>query len=483
MDILRLQLETIKELLDWRVSLDILLIAMGIFFLYHTLRATGTWKIVLGIMIAAAVFVAARLLDLRGIDWIYSNLSQVLLIALIIIFQPELRKIFERAAASLSRQEIGREGPQLSELISKAVFTMAQKRCGAVLVFPGNDAIQSWISEGIPLDARPSVPVLLSIFDPNSPGHDGAAVIENQRITSFGVRLPLSRSGALSHDYGTRHHAGMGLAENTDALVVVVSEERGTVTMFSEGTYEVVSDEAALARRIVDHWQDRGSYDLLDNGDGNQKRVITELAVSFLLAFFFWSTVVLTQTQLQEVSYAVPVEYLGQPENLVLVGEKPEAVRVHLLAPVSELSNVNPANLRLFADLSEASAGLNTLPIRRENLLLPDPVRFLRSEPARLELEFTEIEEVTLGVEPQLIGALPPGWRLASVEVTPAAMRARIPRTNGGTQVRLTTSPIFLETIRATTTLYCGIVAPPHIQPVNGAWPNVEVRLILERVQ
>ncbi|MCU0645686.1 MAG: hypothetical protein MUC94_15690 [bacterium] len=107
MNIFSLQIQTIKEMLDWRVSLDILLLTLLIFFLYRTIKTTGTGKIFFGILIAAGIFIVARMLDLKGIEWIYSNLSQILLLALIIIFQPELRKIFERAASICESLDVG----------------------------------------------------------------------------------------------------------------------------------------------------------------------------------------------------------------------------------------------------------------------------------------------------------------------------------------------------------------------------------------
>jgi len=201
---------------------------MGLFFLYRTLLRLGTWKILAGILIALVVFATASLLDLRGIEWIYSNLSQVALIALIVIFQPELRKIFERAA-SLRRSEIGKGASDLTFMVSDAMFALAQQRRGAILVLPGKEPLGEWLSGGLALNADPSLPLIMSIFDPNSPGHDGAIIIENGKLTRFGVRLPVSKTDNLPVEFGTRHHAAMGLSEVSDALVVV-SEERGSIS-------------------------------------------------------------------------------------------------------------------------------------------------------------------------------------------------------------------------------------------------------------
>ena len=294
MDLLSSQ--TVQALLDWRVAIDVLTIALVIFFLYHTLRTTGTWKIALGMMIAAIFFMVARVLELRGIEWIYSNVSQVLLLGLIIIFQPEIRKIFERAA-SIRPKEAVKEGTKIATTVGDAVLALVQKRRGAIIVFAGKDALQSWISTGIPLDAKLSYPILMSIFDPNSPGHDGAVIIENGLIRTFGARLPLSKVGSLSEELGTRHHASAGLAEVTDALVITVSEERQTVTVFSQRDAQEFTDKNALILRIVRHLDSTSSFEMPWWHRKKRQVLFIELAVSLVLALIFWSTVILTQIE------------------------------------------------------------------------------------------------------------------------------------------------------------------------------------------
>lgn len=168
----------LTDLLNWRVAVDILLIAWVIYFAYRTLHRLGTWKIVAGVFIAIAIFVFADTLGLTGIRWVYSNLSHVAIVALIVIFQPELRKTFERAA-SFRRKEIGDHRTSLSVLIADVVFALSEQRRGAIIVFPGKEPIKEWLSGGISVNADPSFPLLMSIFDPNSPGHDGAVVFDN----------------------------------------------------------------------------------------------------------------------------------------------------------------------------------------------------------------------------------------------------------------------------------------------------------------
>ena len=251
----------IKQFFDWRALVDILLMSSGLFFLYRTLQRLGTWGIAAGILIAMVVYLLASILDLKGIEWILGNLSQVAVIALIIIFQPELRKIFERAA-SVRRSKKVDSGDTLIGLLVDALWDLAEKRQGAIVVLPGKEPIQEWISGGYQMDALPSTPLIMSIFDPNSAGHDGAVIVSGGRLSHFGVRLPVSQSARLSEVYGTRHHAGMGLAEQSDALVIVVSEERGKISVFKEGQMHPMDNREQLVSSITDHWQKTDTYSL-----------------------------------------------------------------------------------------------------------------------------------------------------------------------------------------------------------------------------
>jgi diadenylate cyclase len=480
MEIFSLQIQTIKEMLDWRVSLDIILITLLIFFLYRNLRKTGTGKIFLGILIAAAIFVIARFLDLKGIDWIYSNLSPIFLLALIIIFQPEIRKIFERAA-SIRRKETGSEAPKLSSVISNAVFTLAKERRGALIVFPGQDSVKAWTSEGVQLDAQLSYPLLLSIFDPNSPGHDGAVVIENGKVSTFAVRLPLSDSNKLSPEFGTRHHAGLGLSEVTDALVVVVSEERATVTLFYEGMFEQIKSKDDLAARIMKHWSIVASYQLFNQNKVPRRKTVTQIAISFIFAFLFWSTVVLTKSELKEMIYAVPVDYISIPENYSIEGQRTTEITVNLLGKAADLNRINPAQLRAVIDLSNITPGVKKIKINEDNLQLPRQLRVSRIKPETVYLNIIEMREIEANIEPQFIGSLPVGFIIDSLAITPPNIKVLVPvDSSRQDHIHLITTPIYLENIKQNVTIVCNLTAPARIQPLKDRFPDVEIYLAVK---
>jgi len=475
MDTLAFITKVVKEMLSWREMLDIFLIAMGLFFAYRTLRRLGTWKIVLGIVIAAIIFVVANILDLRGIRWVYSNLSHVALIALIVIFQPEIRKVFERAA-SLRRQKIGKGVSDLSTLIADTVFSLSQQRHGALFVFPGKEPIKEWLSGGFSLNAEPSFPLIMSVFDPHSPGHDGAVVVENGKLVYFGVRLPMSKTDTLSDDFGTRHHAAMGISEVSDALVVVVSEERGSVMTFHSGRAKKVRDKNEISSRILSHWENLTSYPLKVQRGKRRWILFSEVAISMVLAFVFWATVIISQGEMREKSLSIPIEYIATPQNIALVGEKPAEVKLHLAGSKSDLDGINPSQLRAKIDLSKAMPGKQTFVVTEENVALPKKVSLLDAEPSSLVLSLEEIVEREVVVKPQLVGKLPRGLKLASVELTPTKIRALSPAgEKKQNEITVMTTPIYLESINETTTIFCKIIAPPSVQPVDKRWPDVEV--------
>ncbi len=247
------------EFFSWRAILDILLISTGLFFLYSTLLRLGTWKIMAGILLALIIFILAHALGLKGIEWVYQNVSHVAVLGLIVIFQPELRKVLEKAVSVPPPRSKGQD-TELQSLIAESMMKLARERCGAILVFPGKEPIKDKISGGFQLNALPSLPLILSIFDPNSPGHDGAVIIEGNKLTQFGVRLPMSQSTRLSEEFGTRHHAAMGLAEQSDSLILVVSEERGKVSIFTNSTMEPARNVDAITDAIVEHQQQMGFF-------------------------------------------------------------------------------------------------------------------------------------------------------------------------------------------------------------------------------
>lgn len=466
---------SVKHFLDWRAVIDILLMSAGMFFLYQTLKRIGTWGIAAGVLIAMALYLLASLLDLKGIEWIFGNVSQVAVIALIVIFQPELRKIFERAA-SVRRSKQLDSGEELIAFLADSLWAMAEKRQGAIVVLPGKEPLQEWLAGGYKLDARPSMPLIMSIFDPNSPGHDGAIIVSKGKISRFGVRLPISQSSRIPEEYGTRHHAGMGLAERSDALVIVVSEERGKISIFKNGKMQPVGDRDRLVKSITSHRQEMAAFSIELPEGTTRWRAAAQMLASLALAVFFWSTLIITQGEMLEKVVTVPVEFTASSPHLVLVGDKDINVQLHLSGPKSDLDGVNSDALSVKIDLSKAQAGKQSHVITAENMRLPRKVNLIDVVPPSVELTLAEIVEQEVLIKPQLVGKLPNKMKILSMEVIPAKVKVSSPAVaNKDKIVSVITTPIYLEGIYSTTSLFCKIIAPPTVHPIDKRWPDVEV--------
>lgn len=243
-------LETVLTQLREVHLADVLDIALVTTFVYSAIalvRHTRARLVAGGILVLIALFLLAQALDLRLTTWLLQGFFAAFLIMLVVIFQEELRQMFEQLALWGLRRG-GRPTPSFgtAEVLVKTVADLAKTRTGALIVVVGAQAVDRHLHGGIELGGRLSEPLLKSIFDPGSPGHDGAVVIRQDTVERFAAQLPLSTDFQQLRGTGTRHSAALGLAERTDALCLVVSEERGTISVARAGRLRVVDGAAEL---------------------------------------------------------------------------------------------------------------------------------------------------------------------------------------------------------------------------------------------
>jgi uncharacterized protein (TIGR00159 family) len=470
----------LSQFLHWQTLLDIGVITIGIFFLYRTLIRLGTWKILAGIFFAFMVFVFASLLDLEGVEWIFQNISHVAVLAMIVIFQPELRKMFEKVVSLYGRKRQVSSG-ELPDVIANSLWALASVKSGALLVITGKESLDDKISGGYQLDGDLSIPIIQSIFDHHSPGHDGAAIIANDKIRRFGVRLPISQSGRLTNDLGTRHHAAMGLSEQSDAIVFAVSEERGKVSYFANGRMQVMPSPEAIVSTIEEHSRNFGFFHL-ENKSGISKRIAVQFSICLVLAIVFWSSLIVVNKQIVERVITVPVEYSAPKNGLVLVGEKVNEVKVHLSGTKADLDNLSNDQASVFVSLGEMNEGERAVLITEDNLKLPRNITLLDATPESLEINLAEIVQKTVPVVPQLIGKITDAREIKRIIVDPEFIEVLTPPARDGAKnINLSTTPIYLGSIESTsTTIYCKVIAPPYIQPLDKKWPHVKVTIELD---
>lgn len=237
---------------DVRAALDILIIATLLYYLLRLFRGTRAVQLVTAILLLVALYQLARWSHLAMVDWLLTTSLPYLAIALIILFQPEVRRALARAGQPPSwlRFFSGNPTEAHDDLVMAAGF-LAQNRVGALIVLERRMGLRTYIESGIPLEAILSYDLLLSIFHPESPMHDGAVIVRNNRVTAAACFLPLSLNPALSTPLGTRHRAAIGVTEESDAVAVVVSEETSRISLAVGGTLEENVSPARLAELLA----------------------------------------------------------------------------------------------------------------------------------------------------------------------------------------------------------------------------------------
>lgn len=221
--------------------LDILVISFTLYQLYLFIRGSRAAQMAIGLVLIFTVSFLAQLLNMSGLSWIFNKLETIWLIAFVILFQPELRRMLVYIGQSpLIRYFVKVTRFHAIDEIVKATQELSRLRFGALIVIARDDSVKSIIDTGIRLQAQVSAPLLLSLFSPKSPLHDGAIVVENEEIVAAKAILPLTQNESFDKRYGTRHRAALGLSEETDALAIVVSEETGRISIAKEG--QLLSD-------------------------------------------------------------------------------------------------------------------------------------------------------------------------------------------------------------------------------------------------
>ena len=239
-------------------ALDVVVVALLLYTGMSWLRRAHAALAIGGVTLLGCVYLCARLLDLQLTTWLFQGCFAVLALALVVIFQDELRRGFEAIAAFAVGQG-GERQPRLDtpDVLARALAELASARIGALVVVTGTQGLDRLLQGGHELGGRLSPALLASLFDPHSPGHDGAVVIEDRNVTRFGAHLPLARGTAALRGLGTRHSAALGLSERSDALCLVVSEERGSVSAARNGELRTIGSEDELTKLVASFYRER----------------------------------------------------------------------------------------------------------------------------------------------------------------------------------------------------------------------------------
>lgn len=374
--------------------IDLILVACFLYAGIVWAQRTRAAFVARGILTLGVVYLIARYFDLEMTAWIFQGFFAVFLIMIVVIFQEELRQIFERIAVwSLTRKTLSPVRTSTVDILVGTAADLAKNSIGALIVLRGKNPLERHITGGIPLDGVVSEPLLRSIFDAHSPGHDGAVVVENDRITCFAAHLPLSKDTQQLAHVGTRHSAALGLAELTDAFCLVVSEERGMVSIARDGKLITMSNLQELGAALHGFLEDK-----FPAPTGNAislemlRRNWIAKAVSLILAICFWYLFV-PGSKTVEATYNIPVTTVNLPSDLELEAVQPTEIEATFVGPRRAFYLFDRRKLNVTVDVTLAELGRRTFYVSDQDVRFPKDVTLREINPASVRISVRKAAE------------------------------------------------------------------------------------------
>jgi len=378
-------MKNLLYLFRWQDGLDILILTYVFYHLYLWLRKKKALRMILAILALPLFYIFARWIDLPLSVWGLQNLWPVILIVLVVIFQEEIREVLGNV--SLPAFFFGRPKkltPKTIDQIIAAAFQMADKKIGGLIVLQKGDDLSELIREKTPVDAELGEDILISIFNSQSPLHDGAVIVQGGRIRHAAALLPLSKSTSIPKEWGTRHRAGVGITEISDAECIIISEERGEVLLACKGNLEKKEGREDLKKSLADLTPEG---DTKDRERAWPKRIFEDLPRKgsfFVLVCLLWVFVI--GIRQGEVGFNIPIEYYSVPQNLTIAGEPPKEVNVRLKGSERLLSSLKPDQIRMRVDLSAAHQGNNQISLSETNINTGPGISVTKLYPRNIKL-------------------------------------------------------------------------------------------------
>lgn len=399
--------------------IDILIMSFIVYQLYSWFKHSKALQVVIGLGFLGILYIVTKNLGLFMTSWVLQQLGTVLFILLIVIFQTEIRQALYRI--SLLRKLFDRQGPvsdfDLMDLAA-TVFALAAERTGAIIVLQRTEPLDEYLLHGVQLDSVVNSQLITSIFRTASPLHDGAMLIRDGRIAAASCHLPLSVNADLPMDYGTRHRAGLGLAERSDAAVVIVSEERGEVSLALGGAISKISSPEQLYEIL---------HSLLSSPSQEvttvtvKRRIFSnlwpKLAILFLVVICW---VLVTARQGGIFTVTAPIKFHNLPDNLALIRSEPEEVEVQLKVFSTLVPSPKQLDIVADIDLSKIKVGTTQLAIETADFKLPTGVVVAGLNHGIVKVTTDLKIRKQLPVKVKTVGRLPGKARLRAVKVEPS---------------------------------------------------------------
>jgi len=375
-----------------RDIIDIIFLTIVAYHLYLWFRQTKAFKVLVGLLVLGIIYTAARTWGLFLTTWAFQILWQVLIILLIILFQSEIRQVLERVnpLQRMGFQKISRLEKWIPGF-TEAIFSLAKRKVGALVILERLDKVQEFIAEGQYLEGEPGLELLVSIFQNKSLLHDGAVLIRRGRVKRAACYLPLSSDEGLPKQWGTRHRAALGLSERCDACVVIVSEETGKVSLAIDNEIIHVENAEGLSRLVMEvltpetpvdsNWWKRIRFSAV-----NQWRV--KVSTLFLVSAVW---LMLAGQQDFEITVKAPLRVTAIPPHLEIIEPVDPGIEIKVRGLRKDVGILNEDNVTVDIDLSLSRLGRRTFSITRSQIRLPsDRIQVLDINPTKLKFKFKE---------------------------------------------------------------------------------------------
>ncbi len=420
---LRIKMEIISEFLmsiRWQDLLDIAVSSYILFRLYMLFWGTNVFRVVVGILFLLLFGGIAFQMGLVVTSWAIQGATAAGAIVIIVVFRNEIRSVLE--AKNLRAIVWGLPSRTIDtpiDDITDAVFEMAHERCGAIIVFPGKIGVRDKVQIGIPWNGIISKEMLTSIFYHGNPVHDGAAIIQGDKVSTVKAILPLSRRTDLPTYYGTRHRAAAGLTEKTDALVVVVSEERGAVTVCKQSTIRRIHKKKDLMAELTTHER------IVEGKVGNGKTGFSKVAIAAVVSVMAITGVWFNFTKGRDTLITVdaPIEFVNKAPDTEILRTSASTASLQLSGATALMRSVKSEYLVVRLDLRKAALGSNTFNIKAENIHLPPGITLKMVNPPRIEVILDTVATKDIPVQVDWAGQLPDDLLIHGVKIEPRTIQ------------------------------------------------------------
>lgn len=458
---------------------DIIILAIMISALLIWFKDRASRFVLIGISLFGVLYVVARFFQLYLTTIVLQGFFAILLFILVVIFQEDLRRFFERLAI-ISRIRL--KTPEVTpyshtvEIIAQAVANFARRHIGALIVIQGDDPLDRHISGGIALNGIISQPLLESIFDPNSIGHDGAVIIDRNIVTRFGCHLPLSQNTVKYGSLGLRHTAALGLSERSDAICIVVSEERGVISVSRGEELNEIKSASELTVILESFYAEKTPVNKPTFISSWLKENTKEKIIAVVLACILWLMLGYQRDFVRRV-FTIPIEYINPPSEWVI--EKPTITetKVTLTGPSQAFQFLNAGALKVSINMNQLriQEGKQEIILVGDMIKTPFNISVAEINPGKISLIASKLVRVNVPIKVVTENTASAGVFVQNIFVSPSSVYVLAPSGLQKDKIVIHTEPIDLKNLTSSYTYSPKLVFPPNIQFEGGKPPAVKV--------